>query len=241
YACEWNPDAVFALNFNLRQNNVHERCKVLQGDSRLTSRACANLVDRVSLGLLPSSEGCWAPAVLSLKHTTGGWLHVHANVAKKEKKAWSRWVAWRMLGIAERAGRAGWGAVVDKVEKVKSFAPNVDHLVADIYLGPDEGSEASAVTDRAGEPAVVEHEPDPFVPSCALSKTGAISQEWMFPLEDAEGAGGGDRRGSKTRFASAEDEVLEFALYDRPSQLRGGEVEAEQEEEEEELGIGFLG
>jgi tRNA G37 N-methylase Trm5 len=36
--------------------------------------------DRVSLGLIPSSEAGWPLAVRALK-PTGGWLHVHANVS----------------------------------------------------------------------------------------------------------------------------------------------------------------
>jgi tRNA G37 N-methylase Trm5 len=34
YACEWNPDAVEALERNLKLNGVEDRCIVLRGDNR---------------------------------------------------------------------------------------------------------------------------------------------------------------------------------------------------------------
>ena len=42
------------------------------------------MADRVNLGLLPSSEECWPVACAALKATTGGWLHIHGNVATKQ-------------------------------------------------------------------------------------------------------------------------------------------------------------
>ena len=40
-----------------------------------------NFADRVNLGLIPSSEEGWAVASAALKSSTGGWLHIHGNVA----------------------------------------------------------------------------------------------------------------------------------------------------------------
>lgn len=37
----------------------------------------------MNLGLLPSSEECWPVACGALKAATGGWLHIHCNVATK--------------------------------------------------------------------------------------------------------------------------------------------------------------
>ena len=44
--------------------------------------------DRVSLGLLPSSEGGWRYAVRALSDC-GGWLHVHGNVPVAEMHSWA--------------------------------------------------------------------------------------------------------------------------------------------------------
>ena len=76
YACEWNPEAAKALRFNLSDNGVEERATVLEGDCRVQARnhGLVNLFDRVSLGLLPSSEGGWWTAVQALRRSTGGWL-----------------------------------------------------------------------------------------------------------------------------------------------------------------------
>ena len=76
YACEWNPEAVKALRFNLSDNDLEERATVLEGDCRVQIRNnhLMNMFDRVSLGLLPSSEGGWWTAVQALRRSTGGWL-----------------------------------------------------------------------------------------------------------------------------------------------------------------------
>lgn len=38
HACEWNPDAVEALQKNLQANKVSERCTIHQGDNRQVKR-----------------------------------------------------------------------------------------------------------------------------------------------------------------------------------------------------------
>ena len=76
YACEWNPEAVKTLRFNLSDNGLEERATVLEGDCRVLVRnhQLVNMFDRVSLGLLPSSEGGWWTAVQAIRRSTGGWL-----------------------------------------------------------------------------------------------------------------------------------------------------------------------
>jgi len=39
YACEWNPDAVEALEKGLRRNGAADRCTVLPGDNRMVRNA----------------------------------------------------------------------------------------------------------------------------------------------------------------------------------------------------------
>lgn len=57
YACEWNPAAVAALRRNLELNGVSPRCVVLEGDN--AQSAPSDAVDRVNLGLIPTSERGW--------------------------------------------------------------------------------------------------------------------------------------------------------------------------------------
>ncbi|ESO86943.1 hypothetical protein LOTGIDRAFT_128178, partial [Lottia gigantea] len=85
HACEWNPDAVEALKKNLKLNQVEERCTVYLGDNR---KVCpVNVADRVNLGLIPSSENGWPVACSALKHDSGGFLHIHANVSSLNQLA----------------------------------------------------------------------------------------------------------------------------------------------------------
>lgn len=37
----------------------------------------------MNVGLIPSSEEGWLTACTALKHSTGGWLHIHGNVTTK--------------------------------------------------------------------------------------------------------------------------------------------------------------
>lgn len=62
------------------------RCEVRQGDCGQV--APHGVADRVSLGLLPSSECGWAAAVAALK-PSGGMLHVHGNVLDVEESDWA--------------------------------------------------------------------------------------------------------------------------------------------------------
>ncbi|KTF95100.1 hypothetical protein cypCar_00025195, partial [Cyprinus carpio] len=78
HACEWNPDAVKALQRNLQVNGVSDRCTVHPGDNR--QLPLRDLADRVNLGLIPSSEEGWPVACRLLKRDTGGMLHIHQNV-----------------------------------------------------------------------------------------------------------------------------------------------------------------
>jgi len=87
HALEWNPDSVDALNFNLAKNKVADRCAVHFGDNRINGPKLGSIADRVNLGLLPTSEKGWPVAVQVLK-STGGWLHVHDNVAVEDTENW---------------------------------------------------------------------------------------------------------------------------------------------------------
>ncbi|ETV77774.1 hypothetical protein, variant [Aphanomyces astaci] len=87
HALEWNPDSVAALRFNLETNHVAHKCTVHPGDNRITGPSLGAIADRVNLGLLPKSEHGWPVAVQVLK-PTGGWLHVHENVAIDDLTTW---------------------------------------------------------------------------------------------------------------------------------------------------------
>jgi len=213
YCCEWNPDAVFALKYNLKQNGVANRATVLAGDVRTTlmehqsqcllspgklttNKDCEMKTtmlefDRISLGLLPSSEGGWSTAVRFLRKDVGGWLHIHGNVPTLEKESWALWVCKKLYKIASIAGMGSeevWGndfvILCHYVERVKSYAPNIEHFVADIFLGPrlpyslnvDMNRQRIGIIQTNGLflpcPEQVKN------PSCALG--GVLHQQWMI-------------------------------------------------------------
>ena len=189
YSCEWNPNAVAALNFNLKENKVEDRVTILEGDSRITvpNAGIVGCIDRVSLGLLPSSEGAWKTAIQSLKRSRGGWIHVHGNVPVAEKKKWAMWLSRRLADLAEDDGRHEWIALCSHIERVKSFAPKIDHFVADIFVGPANSGLIKDKIDSIDASGIlhdgVVFEPcqahiDP--PSCALNRDGVLCQQWMM-------------------------------------------------------------
>lgn len=213
-ACEWNGHAVAALRYNLKANGVEDKATVLEGDCRLqlkklleessnkndsdindvNSATKNNQFDRISLGLLPSSEGGWAIAVSCLRRSTGGWLHVHANVPTVERLDWTHWLCRSLAHIAaeqlnSEAISKDWIAVCTHVERVKSFAPKVDHVVADVFVGPCDSPKVPSLKDcgrTCSETGVVDSfgklNPTPLdgsPPSCALNEKGILSQKWM--------------------------------------------------------------
>lgn len=177
YLSSSNDSLVEALKRNLKLNGVDHIAKVIQADCRTVQLEPA--YDRVSLGLIPSSEGGWPVAVKSLSNETGGWLHIHGNVPSHEIDfVWAPWVAWRIQAYVPNET---WSVTVHHVERVKSYAPRILHCVADVRVGPDCHGIAVGMVDADG--VVQSIPPDCQPPSCALSDTGVLHQEWMRPLE----------------------------------------------------------
>uniref|UniRef100_A0A3B5MEU1 tRNA wybutosine-synthesizing protein 2 homolog n=1 Tax=Xiphophorus couchianus TaxID=32473 RepID=A0A3B5MEU1_9TELE len=156
HACEWNPDAVAALQKNLEVNGVSERCTIHQGDSRQVQ--LCNIADRVNLGLIPSSEEGWPVACRLLKKTTGGVLHIHQNVTSPlpnaaagdaapqnvsaknaDREVWRAWAsdtANRITSLFMDLTGASWEINIQHIEHVKSYAPHVHHVVLDLGCRP---------------------------------------------------------------------------------------------------------
>ncbi|XP_037636344.1 tRNA wybutosine-synthesizing protein 2 homolog [Sebastes umbrosus] len=159
HACEWNPDAVEALQKNLMANGVSDRCTVHQGDNRQLQ--LCGIADRVNLGLIPSSEDGWPVACRLLKRTTGGILHIHQNVTsalpntaaapaineatqrvsgkKADREAWQAWAddtAHRIASLLKDITGAAWTTNIQHIEHVKSYAPHVHHVVLDLDCRP---------------------------------------------------------------------------------------------------------
>ncbi|XP_022615977.1 tRNA wybutosine-synthesizing protein 2 homolog isoform X1 [Seriola dumerili] len=159
HACEWNPDAVEALQKNLEANGVSDRCTIHHGDNRQLQ--LCDIADRVNLGLIPSSEDGWPVACRLLKRTTGGILHIHQNVTsplpntaaipsindatqrvsgkKADREVWQAWAddtANRITCLLRDITGALWKTNIQHIEHVKSYAPRVHHVVLDLDCRP---------------------------------------------------------------------------------------------------------
>ena len=128
HCCEWNPNAVRALESNLDINGVAERCTIHFGDNQATAVHLEGVADRVVLGLLPSSEGGYALAMAALR-PAGGVLHVHGVAAAGNHAAWAADVAGSLL---EMGGKFSIHAA--EPLRVKSYAPHWDHVVLDVTV-----------------------------------------------------------------------------------------------------------
>lgn len=134
HACEWNPASVEGLRTSAALNDVEGRLTVHQGDNAEAMAGLTGRADRVHLGLLPSSEATWEPAVRCLRDG-GGWLHVHMNVEEERIEAWVERTVDRLNGFATKFGRP-FRFTAEHLERVKWFAPRVRHVVLDACARP---------------------------------------------------------------------------------------------------------
>ncbi|KAK0634836.1 S-adenosyl-L-methionine-dependent methyltransferase [Bombardia bombarda] len=97
----------------------------------------------VNCGFLPTSDKSWRTAweIQQGSLGSGGWLHLHENVGvadipRRRAEIQGLFGGW----CAESPGEEGKGkAVVEHVEMVKTFAPDVWHVVFDVCLSRRRG------------------------------------------------------------------------------------------------------
>ena len=90
-------------------------------------------VKHVNCGYLPSSKDSWETAVQVLD-STGGWIHAHENIAKKDIESRTAEIVGIFQGFAWKRFEAK--VECEHVESVKSYAPGVMHCVLDIAITP---------------------------------------------------------------------------------------------------------
>ena len=134
YACEMNPDSISFLKKNLIHNGVSERCVINEGNnsSILSNPNIIGEVNRVMLGLLPSSRDGWDLAIQAL-NSKGGVLHLHGNCLFKEEEKWAKEVLEDLKKISDKLNR-NFRFKLEHIEKVKSYAPKINHVVLDITV-----------------------------------------------------------------------------------------------------------
>lgn len=136
HACEWNPNSLLAIRENLKKagDDVNSRCTVYAGDNNVSALLLPCVADRVCLGLLPSSVGGWLLAVSVLK-PSGGVLHVHENVRDIEVDSWITATCEQFIQMFKDAKKP-MTVTCRHVERVKSYAPHVLHIVVDLICKP---------------------------------------------------------------------------------------------------------
>ncbi|KAI3646485.1 hypothetical protein MP228_009413 [Amoeboaphelidium protococcarum] len=167
YACEMNQYSILGLqkslihhkipfsNWNSSDNdgsdeNIDSRILILYCDNCEYLHVYRNKVDRVNLGLLPSSETGWPLAIEALKLRVNSavdtdrpairWLHIHENVSDTEIDQWKVYVVSRIRQLltervqSERIDDTRLNVELFHLERVKSYSPRVHHYVADIRI-----------------------------------------------------------------------------------------------------------
>ena len=91
-------------------------------------------IKHVNCGYLPSSKDSWETAVQVLD-VTGGWIHAHENIAKRDIESRNMEVVGVFEGLARKRFVEA-KVECEHVELVKSYAPGVMHCVLDIAISP---------------------------------------------------------------------------------------------------------
>jgi tRNA wybutosine-synthesizing protein 2 len=98
-------------------------------------------IRHVNCGLLPTSKGSWETAVRILDPILDGWVHLHENIATDEIESKSQEILDEIQRLVDDIASQGnearetpRTAVLQHVEKVKTYAPRVMHCVLDIYI-----------------------------------------------------------------------------------------------------------
>ena len=101
-------------------------------------------MDRVILGLIPSSQCAYKAACRHINPSSGGWLHIHGTVNSKptpmatttKRQCWNNWGEQVCKEIndllCDLHHMTSWSTRLSHIEHVKSYAPHIDHIVVDI-------------------------------------------------------------------------------------------------------------
>ncbi len=122
YSLEINPVAYRYLKENVRSNRVEDIVEICLGDNRNFPKTY--IADRIVMGYLHDTHRFLPKALELLKEK--GVIHYHTRVADTE-----------FPGKVEReiSNNVDGGYEIMKIHKIKSYAPHVYHVVADIKVG----------------------------------------------------------------------------------------------------------
>jgi len=140
---KWSVE-VRKLGEDMASNELQSKIVVFQGDNTsawlfiVQHREELPPVRHVNCGLLPTSRRSWKTAVRTIDPILGGWIHIHENIPRakiqdKSKEVTNQIQCILVDRISDYEGKVS-EAVLEHVEKVKTYAPGIVHCVLDTRL-----------------------------------------------------------------------------------------------------------
>ena len=125
YALEKNPIAYDFLKQNISLNKVNDIIEPMLGDNR--EIAPKNIADRVIMGYFGNTKDFLETAIKCLKNNCGI-IHYHDKFSQKDipDKAFDQ--------VKKITANLNIKAKLIKINKVKSFAPGINHYVLDVKI-----------------------------------------------------------------------------------------------------------
>ncbi|MBD3155228.1 MAG: class I SAM-dependent methyltransferase family protein [Candidatus Aenigmarchaeota archaeon] len=129
YSIELNPESYHYLWENIKLNQVTDKIVPMFGDCRKECESLSEMgriADRILMGLLPTPKDYLDSAMKIIKN--GGVIHYHSTLGKEEdyKKL--------MMEISNVTLKYGMKVELINFKEVKSYAPNVNHVVLDVKI-----------------------------------------------------------------------------------------------------------
>jgi len=133
YSIEWNPNAFHYLNENIKLNKI-KNVETFLGDNReivpkLVKKGIA--ADRIVMGLLPPPKDFIETA---LKISKKGTIIHYEDILSSEEDKREGEIEKTIALFEEKAKKLGLEVELIHVQKVKGYAPKLDHYVLDIKV-----------------------------------------------------------------------------------------------------------
>jgi tRNA wybutosine-synthesizing protein 2 len=125
YAIDINPEALEYLRKNVWLNEVEEKIEILQGDCKKFAKLLENSADRIIMGYLFETEK-FLPCALKIAKKNA-FIHMHRTVKIEEIEK----IRERIVEIGKKNKCR---IKVLNVNKVKSYAPKIYHVVFDLKI-----------------------------------------------------------------------------------------------------------
>jgi len=125
YAIDINPEALEFLRKNIWLNNVESRIEILQGDCREFANLLENTADRIIMGYLFKTEN-FLPCAFKIAKNKA-FIHLHRTVKVEEIEKLKK----KIIDIGKKNKV---NVKILKVNKVKSYAPKILHVVFDLKI-----------------------------------------------------------------------------------------------------------